>query len=272
VTDEDARRRARQAIVVTAAIYIGFGLMRQLSPWAAGFLLVGAFYFVPMRMLRDRPDLATEDQVGPETPVPPWRWRGLKVAAVAGLVVFPPFCLLTLWFYLQICSGDTTLVDPALWVESHTPWEGRLEVFLRKLCREHPGTLWPESLVLPRSWTAYGGLGWVLEVLVGVFAIALPEEVFHRGYLMGALERRWPPSRRVFGVPFGWAAVLSSLLFAVGHLVGMAETARLATFFPALVFAWLWRRSGSLWAPALFHAAANLMMELMLASTLHVGA
>ena len=35
----------------------------------------------------------------------------------------------------------------------------------------------------------------------------------------------------------------------------------------ALVFAWLWRRSGSLWAPALFHMAANLLMELLLAST-----
>jgi len=54
---------------------------------------------------------------------------------------------------------------------------------------------------------------------------------------------------------------------AIGHLVGMAQAARLATFFPALVFAWLWRRSGSLWAPALFHTAANLLMDLLLAST-----
>jgi membrane protease YdiL (CAAX protease family) len=47
----------------------------------------------------------------------------------------------------------------------------------------------------------------------------------------------------------------------------MAQAARLATFFPALVFAWLWRRSGSLWAPALFHTAANLLMDLLLEST-----
>ena len=61
--------------------------------------------------------------------------------------------------------------------------------------------------------------------------------------------------------------MVSSLLFAIGHLVGMAQAARLATFFPALVFAWLWRRSGSLWAPALFHTAANLLMDLLLEST-----
>jgi membrane protease YdiL (CAAX protease family) len=84
---------------------------------------------------------------------------------------------------------------------------------------------------------------------------------------MSALEERWPPRRRVFGVPFGLAAVLASLLFAVGHLVGMAELARLATFFPALLFSWLWRRCGSLWAPALFHAGSNLLMAVLIAST-----
>ena len=47
----------------------------------------------------------------------------------------------------------------------------------------------------------------------------------------------------------------------------MAEVARLATFFPALVFSWLWRRSNTLWAPALFHAASNLLMAVLLAST-----
>ena len=120
---------------------------------------------------------------------------------------------------------------------------------------------------LPEAWLAYGGGGAVLAVGVEVFAIALPEEVFHRGYLMSALEEWWPPRARVIGVPLGLAAVLSSLMFALGHLVGMAEVARVATFFPALLFAWLWRKSDSLWAPALVHAASNLLMAVLLAST-----
>jgi membrane protease YdiL (CAAX protease family) len=33
------------------------------------------------------------------------------------------------------------------------------------------------------------------------------------------------------------------------------------------VFAWLWRRSDSLWAPALFHVGSNLLMDVLLAST-----
>src|SRR5690606_4411582 len=104
------------------------------------------------------------------------------------------------------------------------------------------------------------------DVAVGLFAVALPEEVFHRGYLMGALDRAWPPKGTILGAKLGIGALLSSLLFALGHLVAFAEPARLATFFPALLFAWLWRRSQSLWAPALFHFASNLLMAFMLAS------
>ncbi|MCH9680379.1 MAG: CPBP family intramembrane metalloprotease, partial [Deltaproteobacteria bacterium] len=136
-----------------------------------------------------------------------------------------------------------------------------------RLCRSYTGDGWLSELRVPAQWLEYGGAGALLAVVGEVFAVALPEEVFHRGYLMSALEERWPPRRRVLGVPIGLAAVLASLLFAVGHLVSQAEVARLATFFPALVFSWLWRRSGSLWAPALFHAASNLLMAVLMAST-----
>jgi len=46
----------------------------------------------------------------------------------------------------------------------------------------------------------------------------------------------------------------------------MAQAARLATFFPALVFAWL---CGAAAACGLrtFHTAANLLMDLLLEST-----
>ena len=80
-------------------------------------------------------------------------------------------------------------------------------------------------------------------------------------------EERWPAKRKIAGVAFGWAAVLSSIMFAVGHMVGEAQTHRLGTFFPALIFAWLWRKSDSLWAPAIFHAGSNLLMQVLLAST-----
>lgn len=260
---------ARQAILVTLGVYGAYALLGLLPvPADLRYLvLVAAFYFLPGWLLRRDPARQARYQVGPDRVVPPWSWRGARVAAIASLVVFPAFVVLFFFFYARVCAGDLSLLSPVTWVEGLTPWAGGLESYLHRLCRPHQGGVWPEALRLPADWLAYGGLGAVLAVAVEVFAVALPEEVFHRGYLMSALEERWPPRRRVLGAPLGLAAVLASLLFAVGHLVGMAEVARLATFFPALVFSWLWRRSGSLWAPALFHATANLLMAVLIAST-----
>lgn len=269
---EGARARARQAILATCAVYLGYGALGLVPGVAAarGLLLVAAFYFLPGWLLRREPEVQARYQVGPEGPIPPWSWRGARVAAIAGALIFPPFVLGFWWFYAQVCRGDFTLVSPLTWVESLTPWSGSVSHVIARLCSHYGGavgSILPEGLRLPAAWSAYHGLGFVYEVAIGLFAVALAEEVFHRGYLMSALEERWPPRRRIFGVPLGLGAVLSSLLFAVGHLVSMAQLGRLATFFPGLVFAWLWRRSGSLWAPALFHTAANLLMDGLLAST-----
>lgn len=267
--NDKGRSIANQAIAVTVGLYVVYGLLGFLpiSGDVRYLALVASFYFLPSLVLRADPERQERYQVGPRGVVPPFSWRGARWGAVAAAIVFPPFVLGFLWFYSRVCAGDTSVLAPALWVESLTPWAGNLEAFLGRLCRGYDDGFWPSSLTLPAEWMRYGGLGIVLAVVVEVFAIALPEEVFHRGYLMSALEERWPAQRRVFGVPFGFAAVLASFMFAVGHLVGMAEVARLATFFPSLLFSWLWRGSGSLWAPALFHAASNLLMAVLLAST-----
>lgn len=260
---------ARRALLATAGVYLGYLALGLVGlPGEVRYLaLVAAFYFLPARMLRGDVERQRRYQVGPDGVIPPWSRRGAKVAAVTALLVFPPFILGFFWFYAQVCAGETSVLAPVFAVESLTPWGGGLERYLERLCVAHDGGFWPEQIRLPADWLAYGGLGIILAVLVELFAIALPEEVFHRGYLMSALEERWPPKTRVLGVPFGWAAVLASLLFAVGHLVGMAEAARLATFFPSLLFSWLWRKSNSLWAPALFHAGSNLLMAVLMAST-----
>lgn len=266
---ELAAAHARRAVLVTVALYATYGGLNQLLPgqgfWA--LLLVGGFYLLPGWALRDRRDWPEYAEVGPEIRLPPWSRRGAKLAAITVAIAFPVFALGTFAFYWRACQADMAVLTPVLWVESFTPVSGNLEAFVGKLCRHHGGGFWPSHWVLPAAWTSYGGLGFLQRVLEAVFIAALPEEMFHRGYLMSALERRYPPTRRLLGVPFGWAAVLSSLLFACGHLVGEARTDRLATFFPGLLFAWLWRRSGSIWAPTLVHAASNLFMQWLLAVT-----
>ncbi len=260
---------ATQALVVTAALYLGYAALGAvgLSNDLRYLGLVAGFYLLPGYLLRRDPERAQRWQVGPDGVIPRWSWRGAKWAAILALVVFPPFVLGFLWFYAKVCHGELGVLSPVLWIEGLTPAAGGLERYLDRFCRSYDGGFWPSSLRVPEAWLLYGGAGVLLEVAKELFTIALPEEVFHRGYLMSALEERWPARRRILGAPLGLAALLACLIFAVGHLVGELALARLATFFPSLVFSWLWRRSGSLWAPALFHAASNLLMSMLLAST-----
>jgi len=265
---------AKQALLVTAALYGTYALLGLVGlPGDLRYLaLVAAFYLLPGWLLRRDPARARAYDVGPDGVIPRWSWRGASWAALMMLVVFPPFVLGFLWFYAEVCDGRLGVLSPVLWAESLTPAAGGLERYLGRFCRTYfgageDGGLFPPGVRLPDSWVAYAYLGILLELAKELFTIALPEEVFHRGYLMSALEERWPPGRRILGAQIGIAAVLASLVFAMGHLVGELALARLATFFPSLVFSWLWRRSGSLWAPALFHAASNLLMSVLLAST-----
>ncbi len=264
---------AARALVATAAVYGGYALIGLVGvPGELRYLaLVASFYLLPGYVMRGDPERARTWQVGPDGVIPRWSWRGARWAAVLALAVFPPFVFVFWWFYADVCHGHLGVLAPVLWIEGLTPAEGGLSRYLERLCVPHEGGFFPGALRFPEEWTRWGGLGIAVAAAVEVFAIALPEEVFHRGFLMSACEERWRPTRRVLGAPLGMAAVIASFVFAVGHLVGMAELARLATFFPALAFSWLWRRSGSLWAPALFHAAANLLMALLLASTFPRG-
>ena len=88
--------------------------------------------------------------------------------------------------------------------------------------------------------------------------VALPEEMFFRGYLLGELKKIWPTQNRVFGVPFGKAALITSVIFAFSHSLVTFQWWHFSIFFPALVFTWLREKTGRIWACSLFHAASNL--------------
>jgi len=102
-----------------------------------------------------------------------------------------------------------------------------------------------------------------LSALNQLVVVAIPEELFFRGYLMARLEQHWPPSRRFLGAPVGLALLVSSALFAVGHIVVVPNPQRLAVFFPALVFGWMRARTGSIAAAACFHALCNLLADVL---------
>lgn len=113
------------------------------------------------------------------------------------------------------------------------------------------------KLKKPFSWQA--AAPGVDEILGQLFVIALPEEAFFRGYVQTQMDR-WFPSRVSIGpLPIGPSIVLTSLVFAVCHLLTVPNPARLAVFFPSLLFGALRAREGGIGSAVVFHAACNLM-------------
>lgn len=102
-------------------------------------------------------------------------------------------------------------------------------------------------------------------ILGQLLVIALPEEVFYRGYLQTTLDDALPSERRWFGAKVGWAIPLTSACFALGHLATEFDPHRLAVFFPSLLFGWLRARTGGVGAAIAFHAACNVFSSLLLA-------
>jgi len=105
------------------------------------------------------------------------------------------------------------------------------------------------------------GWAWWLWMLASqVILIALPEEIFYRGYLQTRLRRIWPGGVPVLGAAVGPAIVITSVLFAAGHMVTIPAAFRLAVFFPSLLFGWLRDRTDHVAGPVVLHVLSNLAM------------
>ena len=85
------------------------------------------------------------------------------------------------------------------------------------------------------------------EIAGQLVVIALPEEAFFRGFLQTSLDQVWRPRWRILGADLGPGWLVAAAIFAVGHLLTIRHPARLAVFFPALIFGWL-RPGRAAWA------------------------
>lgn len=94
--------------------------------------------------------------------------------------------------------------------------------------------------------------------------VALPEEAFFRGYLQTALRDVFPRRRRLLGVELSLGALLTTaLLFALIHFLIDLQPARLAVFFPGLLFGWVREKRGGVGASLALHALSNLLSEVL---------
>jgi hypothetical protein len=167
--------------------------------------------------------------------------RGVLLFLLCSAVVFPLFAVGFYVYYQVVCAASVRGVA--------------LPRQLHALCDRYVGGLGGARLRLaPDFWEV---------ALAQLLVVALPEEYFFRGYLQSRLEVVWPSRRLLLGASVGYPLVAASVLFALGHLLVDFNGLRLAVFFPALVFGWMRQYSGSILASVLFHAASNLVSELL---------
>lgn len=100
------------------------------------------------------------------------------------------------------------------------------------------------------------------------FQLTMPgieEEIFYRGILLLALNEAFRGRIRLLGVDWGWAAVLTSMLFGFVHAFSYSAEAGFAlspmfmalTAIPSFLAIWLRERTGSLLTPVIAHNFGN---------------
>lgn len=102
------------------------------------------------------------------------------------------------------------------------------------------------------SFRQYGYMLYLVQLLM----VAIPEEVFFRGYL-----------QKEFGNDIR-AIVIVSVLFAISHFIAICLATgagmnmcvqNILTFFPSLVMGYLYYRTGTIWSSVFFHFTSNIV-------------
>ncbi len=118
----------------------------------------------------------------------------------------------------------------------------------------------------PLPWQTARSALWLAWFVFLQFAlVALPEELFFRGYLQSRLNAVWRRRVRLFGTPVGLALPVTAALFALGHLPLEPRPERLLVFFPGLLFGWLRERSGEIGAAVAVHGLSNVVIRVVAA-------
>ena len=164
--------------------------------------------------------------------------RGLATAGVTVAVVFPIFVLGYIAFFEIACKSSA--------LAHFVP---------RNMCSQYGGINGIHTPKLTWDFAEF--------CLVQLVVVALPEELFFRGFLLHMFEQAYPPSRRFLGGGIGKALLLSSLAFALIHLPKEGDPRALATFFPGLVFGWMRSATRSILAGTITHGASNILIRLL---------
>lgn len=224
--------RSTHPLIVAFLVGLAATLLSRLTPpsWSAslvGFLFLLATYLLCVQDAPDSPGRYGLDLGGffANAPLSPRRIASetLRAAGIAALVA----CLIFPVFHLGF----------RLWHEPRSDFSWEL-AFLHGT-----GT----------------SSGWLDLALGHLLVVALPEEAFFRGYLQTRLAERRAGAQGSRATNASIQGILiTSLVFALGHLATTPHPARLAVFFPSLLFGALRTWTKGIGSSVFLHAFSNL--------------
>jgi membrane protease YdiL (CAAX protease family) len=187
--------------------------------------------------------------------------------------------------FLIFLPGFWGLSGPRrVWLGKLLELLGFLWLCIRLLSAEESGVRWPTVrwafsaalgvgllLSAPEAYrVAHGHLlpPWRTGADILGFEATLPglaEEVSYRGFFLGALDHCLGRPWRALGVEFGPGAIVTSLMFALAHVLFFDRNWRIVFFYGqlpelvlfALTMCWLRYRTRSVWPSALAHNVNN---------------
>jgi uncharacterized protein len=114
------------------------------------------------------------------------------------------------------------------------------------------------------SFTFQPPSDFISYLLSQLLMVGLPEEALFRGYFQTRLADAFPRRSRLWGREFSAIAIaIQAALFACLHFAVDLNPARLAVFFPALLFGCLRTWRGGIGAAIAFHALCNLFSDFL---------
>jgi len=93
-------------------------------------------------------------------------------------------------------------------------------------------------------------------IIVQLFFISIPEEVFFRGYLQEKLGNNL---KSVLVVSFMFALGHFFTICLLGKFHGLVCAQNFLTFFPSIVMGYLYLKTGTLWSSIIFHFLSNIV-------------
>jgi uncharacterized protein len=224
------RGAAAEALTIWAISFAAIVITFVTLPWAAKLVATASFLYLPLWSMDRRAEAYGDLGLSTRR-----LWADVRDFLSVAAIVFPVFVL----GYVAFVRALPLL--PREWIRVMTPYLADPKFVF----------------ALPDRFAE--------RVIDQVLVVALPEELFYRGFIQTRLRDAWPQGRLLWGARLGPAFWLTALLFALGHLA-IFQVWRLAVFFPALLFGWMRERSGSVIGAALVHASANLLVQTLDAS------